>query len=152
MGITTCSNDIYNVFLSDDKYKALFHGHSFTANPLACAAALASMELLLKEQTQLDIERISQKHSGFAKTLNNHLQVENVRQTGTILAFECITDEQTSYFNEIGRILYDNFLRRGIIIRPLGNVIYLVPPYCISSDELDFIYKNILEVLDQFKH
>ncbi|AZA54942.1 adenosylmethionine--8-amino-7-oxononanoate transaminase [Chryseobacterium sp. G0201] len=151
MGITTCSNEIYNAFLSEDKYKTLFHGHSFTANPLSCTAALASMELLLNEETQHNIQRISEQHSQFSILLKQHSNVENVRQTGTIIAWEFKTHQGTSYFNEIGKILYDEFLSRGIIMRPLGNVMYLVPPYCITSEELEFTYKNILEVLDKFK-
>ncbi|MCI3935796.1 adenosylmethionine--8-amino-7-oxononanoate transaminase [Chryseobacterium aahli] len=148
MGITTCSNEIYNAFLSDEKYMALFHGHSFTANPLACTAALASMELLLNDETQENILRISEQHYKFSKILKQHPHVENVRQTGTILAWEIKNDQETSYFNEIGKKLYDDFLSRGIIMRPLGNVMYLVPPYCISAKELNFIYENILEVLN----
>ncbi|WBV57496.1 adenosylmethionine--8-amino-7-oxononanoate transaminase [Chryseobacterium daecheongense] len=150
MGITTCSEVIFNAFLSDDKYKTLFHGHSFTANPLACAAALASMELLLQQDTQLAIERISQQHADFTKILQQHKKVENVRQMGTILAWELKTDQGTSYFNETGKKIYNEFLSRGIIMRPLGNVMYLVPPYCITSGELDFIYENIIDVLNLF--
>ncbi|MFL9833779.1 adenosylmethionine--8-amino-7-oxononanoate transaminase [Chryseobacterium terrae] len=150
MGITTCSDEIYNAFLSDDKYKTLFHGHSFTANPLSCTAALASMELLLSEETQQNIQRISEQHFQFSNVLKQHPKVENVRQTGTILAWEFKTDQGTSYFNEIGKMLYNAFLSKGIIMRPLGNVMYLVPPYCISEEELNFIYKNILEVLNYF--
>lgn len=148
MGITTTSGEIFNAFLSDDQYKTLFHGHSFTANPLACTAALASMELLLKQENLDQIRLISEKHLEFSKILKQHPKVENTRQAGTILAWEIKNDEQTSYFNEIGKIFYEEFLKRGIIMRPLGNVIYLVPPYCITCDELDFIYQNIAEVLD----
>ncbi len=152
MGITTSSQQIFDAFLSDDKYKTLFHGHSFTANPLACTAALASMELLLKEETLEKINAISQKHFNFSQVLKNHPKVENVRQTGTIIAWEIKNDEKTSYFNEIGKVLYHEFLKRGIIMRPLGNVMYLVPPYCITPEELDFLYRNILEVLDDFSN
>ncbi|WP_428068724.1 adenosylmethionine--8-amino-7-oxononanoate transaminase [Chryseobacterium gambrini] len=152
MGITTSSQQIFEAFLSDDKYKTLFHGHSFTANPLACTAALASMELLLKEETLEKINTISQKHFNFSQVLKNHPKVENVRQTGTIIAWEIKNDEKTSYFNEIGKVLYHEFLKRGIIMRPLGNVMYLVPPYCITPEELDFVYENILEVLDGFSN
>lgn len=152
MGITTSSQQIFEAFLSDDKYKTLFHGHSFTANPLACTAALASMELLLKEETLEKINLISQKHFNFSQILKNHPKVENVRQTGTIIAWEIKNDEKTSYFNEIGKVLYREFLKRGIIMRPLGNVMYLVPPYCITPEELDFVYRNILEVLDGFSN
>ncbi|WP_394666266.1 adenosylmethionine--8-amino-7-oxononanoate transaminase [uncultured Chryseobacterium sp.] len=152
MGITTSSQQIFEAFLSDDKYKTLFHGHSFTANPLACTAALASMELLLKEETLEKINLISKKHFNFSQVLKNHPKVGNARQTGTIIAWEIKNDEKTSYFNEIGKVLYHEFLKRGIIMRPLGNVMYLVPPYCITPEELDFVYRNILEVLDGFSN
>ena len=151
MGITTCSQEIFNAFLSEDKYKTLFHGHSFTANPLACTAALASMELLLKKETLENINLISEKHLKFSKILQQHSRVENVRHIGTILAWDFKTEEGTSYFNDIGKSLYEEFLSKGIVMRPLGNVMYLVPPYCITSEELDFIYRNILTVLDKFK-
>lgn len=150
MGITSCSQEIFDAFLSDDAYKTLFHGHSFTANPLSCTAALASMELLLKEKTLQRINLISEKHSAFAEILKQHPKVQHVRQTGTILAWEIITSNQTSYFNDVGKLLYKKFLKRGIILRPLGNVMYLVPPYCITGEELDFVYQNIWEVLDHF--
>lgn len=150
MGITSCSREIFDAFLSDDAYKTLFHGHSFTANPLSCTAALASMELLLEEKTLQRINLISEKHSAFARILKQHPKVQHVRQTGTILAWEIITSNQTSYFNDVGKLLYKKFLKRGIILRPLGNVMYLVPPYCITGEELDFVYQNIWEVLDHF--
>lgn len=150
MGITTSTNEIFEAFLSDDKYKTLFHGHSFTANPLACTAALASMELLLNDETQQNIKRISAQHFRFSNVLKEHSKVENVRQTGTILAWGIKNDHKTSYFNEIGKKLYDEFISRGIVMRPLGNVMYLVPPYCISTEDLNFIYENILEVLNSF--
>ncbi|WP_419870827.1 adenosylmethionine--8-amino-7-oxononanoate transaminase [Chryseobacterium sp. CT-SW4] len=149
MGITTCSHKIYNAFLSDDPYKTLFHGHSFTANPLSCTAALASMELLSEEKNQLSIERICQQHAQFAILLKEHQHIENVRQTGTILAWEYKNDQQTSYFNNIGKLFYDEFLSRGILMRPLGNVLYLVPPYCISYEDLEYIYAQIMEILNK---
>ncbi|REC45315.1 adenosylmethionine--8-amino-7-oxononanoate transaminase [Chryseobacterium pennipullorum] len=151
MGITTCTNEIYNAFLSEDRHKTLFHGHSFTANPLACAAALASMELLLNEETRKNIERITRQHSAFTKVLESVPQVEHIRQIGTILAFDFKTGQGTSYFNETGKKLYNDFLQRGIIMRPLGNVVYLVPPYCITAEELDFVYQTIMDVLAQYQ-
>lgn len=152
MGVTTCSNDIYNAFLSDDKYKTLFHGHSFTANPLACSAALASMELLLSESTQFNIQRITEKHRQFAKVLSTLDKIENVRQTGTILAWEYTTGKETSYFNEIGKLLYEEFLQTGILIRPLGNILYLVPPYCITEEELNVVYAQIIKISSSFEY
>ncbi|RQO32545.1 adenosylmethionine--8-amino-7-oxononanoate transaminase [Taibaiella sp. KBW10] len=149
MGITTCSAPIFEAFLSDDQYKTLFHGHSFTANPLACTAALASLDLLLQESTQNSIQELSAAHCRFARSITTHPKVKAIRHTGTILAIEWHTTQDTSYFNHIGTHLYQYFLQRGILIRPLGNIIYLVPPYCMTQEELQYIYQVILEALEE---
>lgn len=143
LGVTTCTAQIYDAFLSEDKLKTLFHGHSFTANPLACTAALASIELLGLQETQDDIQRICQKHKTFADKIKHHPRLVNVRQTGTILAMEWKTESGTSYFSEIRNQLYDYYLQRGVLMRPLGNVIYILPPYCITDEDLDYIYEQI---------
>jgi adenosylmethionine-8-amino-7-oxononanoate aminotransferase len=148
LGATTCNQMIFDAFYQDEKHKALFHGHSFTANPLACTAALASLDLLLLESTQKAINRICLRHSGFVQELRRHPMVKAVRNLGTILAIECKTQKETSYFNSLGDRLYLFFLQRGIILRPLGNIIYLVPPYCISDKDLSDIYTTILDALN----
>lgn len=150
LGITTCTKRIYEAFLSDDKLKTLFHGHSFTANPIACAAALASMDILLRGETISAIERIKNSHQQFAERIKNHSKVRDVRQTGTILAIEWDSSAGTSYFNQLRDNLYDFFLEEGIILRPLGNIIYILPPYCISNEELDFVYSKISLALERF--
>lgn len=150
LGVTTCTLDIYNAFLSDDKLKTLFHGHSFTANPIACAAALASLDLLLEPETIGHIERISLRHQEFRSRIKGHPKIKNIRQTGTILALEWVTADNTSYFNQLRDNLYNFFLEQGIILRPLGNIIYIMPPYCISNEQLAFIYKKIEEALERF--
>ena len=147
LGVTTCTNGIYDAFLSDDKFKTLFHGHSFTANPLACTAALASMDLLLSDETQADIQRISQHHTEFAEQLATYSTVSTIRQRGTLLAFNLKAAEQTSYFNMIRDVAYNFLLDRGILMRPLGNVLYLMPPYCTTNEQLDCAYKTIEELL-----
>lgn len=147
LGVTTCTQDIYNAFYSDDKTKALFHGHSFTASPLACSAALASLDLLLLDATREEIQRICRQHAGFVQRLEAYDTHVIVRQCGTILAIEWITGKATSYFNDIQAFLYDFFLERQVLIRPLGNIIYLVPPYCIASEDLAYIYQCILDAL-----
>jgi adenosylmethionine-8-amino-7-oxononanoate aminotransferase len=147
LGLTTCSDVIYQAFYSDDKQQALYHGHSFTASPLACAAALASMELLLKTETTTRIARIAAKHRAFREEITGWAKVKDVRQRGTILAIEWGHVSRTSYFSELREVLYAFFLERGILLRPLGNIIYLVPPYCISDEDLDYIYATIKEAL-----
>lgn len=150
LGLTTCTTAIYQAFLSDDKLKTLFHGHSFTANPIACSAALASMDLLLADEMMENIRRIVLSHQEFSARIKKHAKLKSVRQTGTILALEWETSGQTSYFNSLRDNLYNFFLEQGIILRPLGNIIYILPPYCISNEELGFIYSKIEEALEQF--
>ncbi len=150
LGLTTCTSKIYEAFLSEDKMKTLFHGHSFTANPVCCSAALASLDLLLKPDTLNNIERIVDQHRQFALKISGHLKIKNIRQTGTILAIEWETGNNTSYFNSLRDDLYNFFLDQGIILRPLGNIIYIMPPYCISDEQLEHIYKQIEKALEQF--
>jgi adenosylmethionine-8-amino-7-oxononanoate aminotransferase len=150
LGITSCSQKIYEAFLSDDKLKTLFHGHSFTANPVACSAALASMDLIEKLETIQHIARIEKQHSLFMETIKGHPKVQDARQTGTILALEWKTDEGTSYLSQLRDKLYNYFIQHKIILRPLGNIIYILPPYCITDEELAYIYKKIKEALEKF--
>ena len=146
-GITTCNSKIFNAFLSDDKLKTLYHGHSFTANPVACAASLASLDILLLPETLQNIKRIVLKHQEFAETLKGHAKLKNVRQAGTILVMEWETGSDTSYLSALRDQLYLYFLDRGIILRPLGNVLYILPPYVISNEDLAYIYRTILQAL-----
>ncbi len=149
LGITSCTQELYDAFLSDDRYKTFFHGHSFTANPVACAAANASFDLLMHEHTQQNMERIVNKHRVFGEQVKHHPKLKEVRQCGTIIAFEWKTDI-TSYFSDIRDELYQFFLSKGIILRPLGNIFYIMPPYCISDGDLDYIYSNIEAALARF--
>ena len=149
LGVTTCSTRIYDAFLSNDRLKTLFHGHSFTANPVACAAALASMDLFTESSTKQNIERIGQMHALFLQKIKNHPKIKTIRQTGTILAMEWETGNDTSYFSSLRDTLYNYFLNAGIILRPLGNIIYILPPYCITNDELAYIYIHIENALEE---
>lgn len=148
LGITTCTQQIYDAFLSDDRHKTLFHGHSFTANPVACSAALASMDLFLEPQTTASIDRIVSQHRAFALQIEVHPRIKVVRQTGTILAMEWETGSSTSYFSNLRDRLYSYFLSEGIILRPLGNVLYVLPPYCITTKQLEYVYNRILQALE----
>ncbi|WP_234736486.1 adenosylmethionine--8-amino-7-oxononanoate transaminase [Tellurirhabdus bombi] len=148
LGVTTCSEQIYEAFLSADKHKTLFHGHSFTANPLACTAALASLDLTLSEATKTAIQWLADRHQTFAKQLVQHPVVRHVRQRGTILAFDLHLGGETSYFNNIRDVAYAFLLERGVLMRPLGNVLYLLPPYCITEEQLTFVYQQIEALLD----
>jgi len=146
LGLTTCSENIYEAFLSQDLSKTFFHGHSYTANPIACRAALASLDLLLDPVCTQNRNFINQKHLAFKQTLQDNGTIENVRVTGTILAFELSGEEATGYFNSRRNYIYEYFLDKGILLRPLGNVVYIMPPYSITGPELDEIYSAILKL------
>ncbi|WP_449436314.1 aminotransferase class III-fold pyridoxal phosphate-dependent enzyme [Pedobacter steynii] len=148
MGITTCNKKIFDAFWSDDKLKTLYHGHSFTANPVTCAASLASLDILLNPETLKNIQRIVAKHETFALQIKGHPKLKDVRQAGTILVMEWETGTDTSYLSGLRNQLYNYFLDRGIIMRPLGNIIYILAPYVISNEDLDYIYQTIIEALN----
>lgn len=147
LGVTTCTQTIYDAFLSDDKYKTLFHGHSFTANPLACTAALASMDLLLSDETQAAIRRITERHFAFTARLASYANATNVRQCGTLLAFDLNAAGETGYFNSIRDRAYNFLLEQGVLMRPLGNVLYLMPPYCTTDTQLQHVYDQVEKLL-----
>jgi len=149
LGLTTCTQQIFDAFLSDDRLKTLFHGHSYTANPVACSAGLASLDLFLDPSSQQNIDRIVNSHKEFAIKIKDHPKIRTTRQTGTILAMEWETGSDTSYFSSLRDRLYLYFLEAGIILRPLGNIIYILPPYCITDEQLNYIYIKIESALDE---
>jgi adenosylmethionine-8-amino-7-oxononanoate aminotransferase len=143
MGLTLCSEQLFQSFLSDDRRKMMFHSHSFTANPLACAAANASLDLMEKEETWVSIARVETRHREFAAKLADHSVLKNVRIHGTILAMEVETGEADGYLHSIRDDIYQYFLKEGILMRPLGNTIYILAPYCIEDEDLGYIYGKI---------
>ena len=149
MGVTSCTREIYEAFYSHDKMKTFYHGHSYTANPLACTAGLASMDLLQKQDCAENIKRIVARHSEFVVELTDNTKVENIRQLGTILALDIITNDKAGYFNSISSYLKAEFLKHGVVLRPLGNTVYILPPYCTTNAQLDKIYKAITEVISE---
>lgn len=147
MGITACTGEIFDAFLSDDAHKTLYHGHSFTANPVGCAAGLASLDLLLGADCQAAIQRIVSFHQQKIAHLKASIKVKDVRQCGTILAIEINTGSSTDYLNNRRDFIYKFFLDRNILMRPLGNIIYILPPYCITNEQLETVYIGINELL-----
>lgn len=151
LSVTACTSDIFDSFYAEDKKKTFFHGHSFTANPLGCAAALASLELTLSEECLDRIAWISRQHVTFREQHRDHPALVEIRCRGTILALEFRSRDQTSYFNNLRDQLYDFFLERDIILRPLGNVVYMMPPFCLTDDQLSRIYTALEEALVAFQ-
>ncbi len=148
LGVTACNNNIYEAYLSDDTLKTFFHGHSFTANPLACTAALASLELLLKPTCQQSISNIVHLHQRFAYELKGLEGIKNIRQLGTILAFE-IDKGKDEYLNNISSTVTAVMLKNGVYLRPLGNTVYIMPPYSVTTEEYTLIKKAVVGMLQQ---
>ncbi len=149
MGITAFSNNIAQSFKSAENIKTFYHGHSFTGNPISCTAALASLELFEIENTFEKIDHIHNRQLDFADQLDTFEIVENVRVTGTILAFDIKTSySEYFYTNPVKEILSTYYLEQGVILRPLGNVVYILPPYCTTNESLDKVYKAILNSLE----
>lgn len=147
LGVTTCSENIVSAFRSPDKDRTFYHGHSFTANPLACASAIASFRLLQSEQCQQQIAMISESHLVFAERLKKRNGIDRVRSLGTILAFDVTTQEQTSYTNTIRTRISQFFLQKNILLRPLGNVIYFLPSYIFTKENVEHVYSVMEEFI-----
>lgn len=148
LGITACSQKIVDAFESDELSKALLHGHSYTGNPMACAAANASFGLLMDPSCQAARTMIHEEHTAFAQKLEQLDNVTNIRVTGTICAFDIAGHGNTSYDNDLRKKIFPYFLEHNILLRPLGNVMYIMPPYVITKEELNLIYDRILEFLN----
>jgi adenosylmethionine-8-amino-7-oxononanoate aminotransferase len=148
MAITTFTQEIFEAFYDDDINKALFHGHTFTANPTGCAAALASLQLLQTNEMQANIVRVNQSHLNFQQHIKNHPKVATTRVLGVIFALEIKTENNESYYGTLRNKLYDFFIENGVILRPVGNIVYILPPYIITDEQLQKIYQVVENVLD----
>ncbi len=148
MAVTSFSQAVFDGFLSEDVNKALFHGHTFTGNPTGCAAALAAIDLLLSAEMQENISRIEQQHQCFKNRIERYANVENIRVLGTIFAFEIKRENTESYYGDFRNKAYAFFIENGIILRPVGNTIYIIPPYITGNEQLEIIYKTIEKALE----
>ncbi|MGO4913434.1 adenosylmethionine--8-amino-7-oxononanoate transaminase [Leeuwenhoekiella sp. W20_SRS_FM14] len=148
MGITTCTQEIYDAFYDDDIGKGLFHAHTYSANPIACATAIAGIELLQSEEIQANIKQIMSWHQQFAEELKDHLKVRVTRQQGVIFALE-LAIEMERYGNLRYRI-YEACMNEGVYLRPLGATIYILAPYITTREQMETVYAAIRKVLDTF--
>ena len=148
MAITSCSQKIYNAFLSDELSKGFFHGHTYSANPIACTAALAGIELLQSTEIRNNIERITASHKTFDNRIKNHSKVASTRQLGVIYAIDLNIEMER--YGDLRYRLFNFFMEHGVCLRPLGNTIYILAPYVITKEQLDKVYQTIEEALDTF--
>lgn len=144
LSVTVAREPIYQAFYADDFDKALIHGHSYTANPIGCAAALASLDLTESPETAARLAAIAGWHGEFMAAARAWPGVTHPRVTGTIAALDLVTGA-AGYRAAVGPCLKAFFMERGFLIRPLGNVVYLMPPYCVTRDQLARAYEVVGE-------
>jgi adenosylmethionine-8-amino-7-oxononanoate aminotransferase len=152
LGATVAHERIYEAFLSEDRTRTFFHGHSFTANPLACAVAIASLDLLRETDGVGKVRAIESWLRRGLEPLRAHPAVGDVRVIGGVGVLELVADKRTKagggYLDGIGPRLTAAFLERGLLLRPLGNVLYVMPPYVITEAETDWVLRQVSEVID----
>ena len=148
MSLTVVQSQIYDTFLSTEKKKMFFHGHSFTANPLACAAALVNSQLMREPGLKLKWERIHKVHLSYIHKYKGHPKVVDARLCGTVAALELDSNEK-GYESPLAYKLTQRALKEGVFLRPLGNVLYVLPPYCITEEELEHIWSVISICLEE---
>jgi adenosylmethionine-8-amino-7-oxononanoate aminotransferase len=151
LGATVVSDPVYDAFLSTDRTRTFFHGHSFTANPLACAVALASLDLIESSGAVAKVQQIERwLHDGL-EPLRELPFAGDIRVLGDVGVVELVSDQHSQesggYLDEIGPRLTRAFLERGLLLRPLGNVVYVMPPYVITKAETEWMLQQVREVL-----
>ena len=150
MSCVMTTDTIYNAFYSPDVGKGFLHSHSFTGNPLAAQAALASLDIF-QQQNTLKNNQVLIKH--FAQQLNilkSHPHISNTRQTGMIVAFDVVQTTGMPYPppQQIGRLIAQQALQHGALIRPIGNHVYFIPPYCITLEEIDQLFNTTIQAIE----
>jgi len=148
MALTTCTQNIYEAFCDDNIAKGFFHGHTYSANPLACTAAIAGIDLLVSDEIQTRILEISARHLTFQNHIKDHKNIYATRTLGVIFALDLKL--KMDRYGSLRDTLFNYFMDQGVFLRPLGNTIYILPPFVITDKELDRIYeviKNALELV-----
>lgn len=146
LATTIFDENIHKEFVDANFEKTFLHGHTFSANPVACSAALSSLELFQNDNTFEKIKKISDIHQNYLDELSTKKNISKVRMLGTIAAFD-YNGISSKYGSEESRSLKNTFMKHGLLLRPLGNTIYLMPPFCISPQNLVNSYEKLIEIL-----
>ena len=149
LSVTLSTEAVYNAFLSSNVADAFLHGHSYTANAVACAAGVASWDLLQQATTQQAIQKIVAKTKQWIDYFAKHPKVKDARCLGTIGAIEI--RDFPGYFSGYSRQITEQAMKHGVFLRPLGAVIYALPPYCVTEEEMDLIYQTMEKILNDIK-
>jgi len=148
LSITSCSQKVYDQFLSDEVHKGFFHAHTFSAHPIGCAAVIAGLDLLNSPNILARRSSIAKAHTVFTAQIATHTLVREVRTIGVILAIDF--DIKMERYGNLRDTLYQFFMTRGVILRPLGSTVYVLPPFVITDAQLQKTYAAILEALETF--
>jgi adenosylmethionine-8-amino-7-oxononanoate aminotransferase len=148
MGATVCTARVHDAFVSSDRSRTFYHGHSYTGNPIAAAAGVASLGIFEREPVFDRINSVAAIHRERLAAIENHPAVADVRSIGTMAAIELKADD-AGYTSKLRTKLYQFFLEAGLLLRPLGNIVYVLPPYVISQQELHYVHDKIAESLDR---
>lgn len=150
LAVTLATEEIFASFKSQEMQRAFYHSHSYTANPIACAAAIASWQLLQQEKTQQAIKTITNKTSAWIERLAEYPQVTKTRNLGTIGVIEL--GDAYNYFSAMNYKIRSFAIENGVLLRPLGNVVYALPPYCVTDVEIDQIYSVMEAVVNNVEN
>jgi len=150
LAATMARRKIYDAHLSDDRAKMFFHSSSFTANPIACAAAAANIAIWEGEDMPERLTQLSGLITQHMATLTKHPALENPRQVGTVAAIDLKVGGDSGYLSQVAPQLRAFFLERGLLLRPLGNTLYVMPPYCTSAEQIEHIFTSMGDAANQF--
>jgi len=150
LAVTMASEPIYEAHYSPDRARMFFHSSSYTANPLACAAAAANLALWREEPVLDRVSTLAEKQADWLEKLAFACHFDNPRTCGTIAAIDLKSSGETGYMNALAPRLMAFFRERGVLLRPLGNTVYVMPPYCITDDELADVWNAVVEAVISF--
>jgi adenosylmethionine---8-amino-7-oxononanoate aminotransferase len=142
LAVTMASEPIFEAHRSDERARMFFHSSSYTANPIACAAAAANLAIWEEEPVLQRVASLAERQLNHLTSLRSLSGVRNARAIGTITALE-LGEESASYLSDLGPLLLNRFREADLLLRPLGNTVYVMPPYCIDDADLDQIYAAI---------
>jgi adenosylmethionine-8-amino-7-oxononanoate aminotransferase len=145
LSATVCSEEIFQGFVSREMAHTFFHGHTYTGNPIAASIALASLKLTESDECASNRARIHAAHVKCAEELSALPTVSNARVLGTILAFDLLDPEGKGYLSSVRDDASRFFRSRGVLLRPLGNVVYALPPYCITDEQLERLHRSMID-------
>jgi adenosylmethionine---8-amino-7-oxononanoate aminotransferase len=148
LAATLCRHDIFAAHHAPDRRRTFFHSSSYTANPIACAAALANLAIWETEPVLGRIARLAELQAKHLETVRGDSRFTAVRQCGTITAMDLKTGD-AGYLSALGPRLQEHFREAGVLLRPLGNTIYVMPPYCVTDEDLQVVYGSIAMAADR---